>query len=142
MEFGVTPQGYHYVRGEDGGTTTIHRLVAVAEYGYEAVAGKDVHHKDGVLCLNSRENIEPVSKEDHTRKHIEAEYGDRAYRDEDVLRELYVERGLSTTQVAERLDCSYQTVNNWLRKCGIELSEAGSPWDKRSGDTTLAEGDV
>lgn len=45
----------------------------------------------------------------------------KRYRDEDTLRRLYVEEGLSSREVAERLDCSPPTVVNWLKKFGIPL---------------------
>jgi len=142
VKFDITPQGYSYVEG-DGGLTTIHRLVAVAEYGFDAVAGNDVHHKDGIQSNNSRGNVVPIDKGEHTRKHIEDEYGGRAYRDAAVLRDLYVDRGLSTTEVADRLDCSFQTVIDWLQKHNIDVREQ-SRWsyhDERN-DTDYRDEDT
>lgn len=45
---------------------------------------------------------------------------DPPWRNEDLLRELYVNRGLGTPTIGERLGCSYSTVNRWLEKFGIE----------------------
>ena len=42
------------------------------------------------------------------------------YRDESTLRELYIEKRLSTVEIAEQLDCGSTTVNNWLERHGIE----------------------
>lgn len=36
----------------------VHRLLAVAEYGFEAVAGSVVHHKNGLKWDNRSENLE------------------------------------------------------------------------------------
>ena len=46
-----------------------HRLLAVAEYGFEAVVDKQVHHKNGIPWDNRPDNIEPISQRDHIRKH-------------------------------------------------------------------------
>ena len=46
-----------------------HRLLAVAEYGFDAVVNKQVHHKNGIPWDNRPENIEPISQRDHIGKH-------------------------------------------------------------------------
>lgn len=70
------PTGYRYWGstewrpGENRRTSEIvyvHRLLAVAEYGFDAVADKDVHHKNGVKWDNRPENIEVLDKAEHTR---------------------------------------------------------------------------
>lgn len=50
----------------------IHRLLAVAEHGFDAVAEKVVHHKNGVRWDNRPENLEPMTKENHQRMHTTA----------------------------------------------------------------------
>lgn len=47
----------------------IHRLLAISEYGTEAVAGMDVHHKNGIPWDNRPANIEPLTHSDHTKLH-------------------------------------------------------------------------
>jgi transposase len=47
--------------------------------------------------------------------------GEHPWRDEDVLRELYVEKQLPAKTVADRLGCSDNTVYKWLRERGIEV---------------------
>ena len=58
---------------EDGEQTTrsvrIHRLVAVAEYGIDAVAGKEVHHKNGIPWDNRPSNLEPLTSSEHRTLH-------------------------------------------------------------------------
>jgi len=43
-----------------------------------------------------------------------------SYKDEDVLRELYVEKDLSMAEVGDRLDCSADTVSRWVNKFNID----------------------
>lgn len=47
----------------------VHRLLAVAEYGYEAVCGSDVHHINGVPWDNRPENISLMGHGEHTTHH-------------------------------------------------------------------------
>lgn len=42
------------------------------------------------------------------------------WRDEDTLRELYSEQGLSEADVGDELGCSSTTIHNWLEKHGIK----------------------
>ena len=55
------------------------------------------------------------------------------YQDKEVLEELYVEKGLSTTEVGEQFEVSSETVRRWLIKHGIELDDVGpqtdNPWN-------------
>lgn len=46
--------------------------------------------------------------------------------DRDHLYSLYVEDGLSTTEIAEQYDCCNATVSRWLEKHGIEARDFGS----------------
>lgn len=50
----------------------VHRLLAVAEFGFDAVVGKDVHHKNGIRFDNRPDNIEPLDPSEHRRLHGEA----------------------------------------------------------------------
>lgn len=47
----------------------VHRLLAVAEYGFGSVCGAEIHHKNGIPWDNRSENIEPLSEQEHKRKH-------------------------------------------------------------------------
>jgi hypothetical protein len=47
----------------------VHRLLAIAEYGTDPVAGNHVHHKNGIKWDNRPTNIEPVNHSEHARKH-------------------------------------------------------------------------
>lgn len=47
----------------------VHRLLAVAEYGFDAVADKEVHHTNQVPWDNRPENLKVLSKEEHSSIH-------------------------------------------------------------------------
>lgn len=110
----------------------VSRLLAVAEHGFDAVGpGVDIHHKNGIPWDNRPANIEVIDKGEHAALHSTGRdpYADKdtPYRDEDVLRELYVERGMSTYDVADVLDTSRTSVIRWLEKHGIERRPQGRP---------------
>jgi len=47
----------------------VHRLVAVAEYGFEAVADKHVHHENSIPWDNRPENLTPLTPAEHINEH-------------------------------------------------------------------------
>lgn len=49
----------------------VHRLVAVAEHGYDAVKDKHVHHKNGHKFDNRPCNLELLTPEEHRKLHAE-----------------------------------------------------------------------
>lgn len=59
---------FHKFRGVEK-QIAIHRLVAVAEFGFDAVIDKEIHHKNSMKCDNRPENLEPLSVEEHRRLH-------------------------------------------------------------------------
>lgn len=65
---GYHPKGYIEARCQSNGNSDrfyLHRLLVVAEYGFDAVKGMDVHHKNGIGWDNRPENIELLSPSDH-----------------------------------------------------------------------------
>ncbi len=114
--------------GDKNTTVRVHRLLAVAEHGFDALDGREVHHKNGVRWDNRSENIELLSPSEHSSRHREEEHEGRLHRDEGVLRDLYVEQGLSTYDIAEELDCTRTTVLTWLHKHDIETRDAGGAY--------------
>ena len=64
--------GYEYVAsrsGEKKDFVYIHRLLAVAEYGFVEVCDKEIHHKNRIPWDNRPENLEPLTTEEHKRLH-------------------------------------------------------------------------
>jgi len=57
------------------------------------------------------------------------EYGDQAWRDESVLRELYVGRNMTVREVGEKLGCSRNCVSEWLEKTGVGARPQGHKRD-------------
>lgn len=57
----------------------VHRLQAVAEWGIEAVKGKDVHHKNGIPWDNRVENLKPMSPSEHSSQHAKEDHADAEY---------------------------------------------------------------
>ena len=53
----------------------IHRLVAVAEYGVDAVSGMVVHHDNNIPWDNRPANLSVMNRADHTKHHHETEVG-------------------------------------------------------------------
>ncbi|WP_161973239.1 HNH endonuclease [Halostella litorea] len=75
------PAGYEYWTSKEGEDRTgrivyVHRLLAVAEHGFEAVADSDVHHSNHVPWDNRPENIELMDASDHGQYHSK-EYWER-----------------------------------------------------------------
>jgi len=64
----------HYYLGESS-FALIHRLVLVAERGFNALAHKHVHHKNGHTADNRSENLEIVDTDQHARHHFSRERG-------------------------------------------------------------------
>ena len=48
----------------------LHRLTAVAWYGWDEVVGRDIHHKNSIGWDNREENIEPIDREEHMLIHL------------------------------------------------------------------------
>lgn len=65
-------RGYETIKHSVGNVTKnypIHRLVAIAEYGYDAVQDMHVHHKNGIKWDNRPDNIELLPGTDHHKHH-------------------------------------------------------------------------
>lgn len=72
MYHGFDTKGYERVRHKHKGESFlcyIHRLLAVAVYGFDEVAGNDVHHKNNHKIDNRHENVKPMSCSNHMTHH-------------------------------------------------------------------------
>lgn len=64
--------GYIEVRASNGyeeDRVLLHRLLAIAKYGFEEVCDMDVHHKNNIPWDNRPDNIELITEEEHGRLH-------------------------------------------------------------------------
>jgi len=61
---------------------------------------------------------------------VSDEYGSTPWRDEQVMRELYHEKGLTQEEIADELGCGEGTVNRWVHKFDLEVSDIGSTNEK------------
>jgi hypothetical protein len=67
--FRTTVQGYEEIRTRTSKgleRVSIHRLLAVAEYGFDEVVDMDIHHESNIGWDNRPENIVPLSKAEHS----------------------------------------------------------------------------
>lgn len=148
MTEGVTygdSHGYPVVRVEESDrrySVPVHRLVAVAEYGFAEVAGMDVHHKNNHPSDNSPGNLEVLSAVEHSRWHAEDRWGESPWRSEKTLREMYQEEKMSLTEIGEELGCTLVTVQEWMKRRGISRRtprEARNVYRSDENQRTLAE---
>lgn len=68
----MNDKGYYIARCQAGDSDDrfyLHRLTAVAEYGFDEVVGNDVHHVNGCTWDNRPENLTPVDSGDHAKLH-------------------------------------------------------------------------
>jgi hypothetical protein len=76
--YGIDSEGYarwRVFRDGDRQEVRVHRLLAVAEEGFEALADNHVHHKNHLPWDNRPENIQVVSPEKHAKIHANEESG-------------------------------------------------------------------
>ena len=67
-----TGYGYEVIQHEYGdgyARVYMHRLLAVAEFGFDEVKDKVVHHKNGLSWDNRPDNIELMTAAEHARHH-------------------------------------------------------------------------
>lgn len=95
--FHTDKEGYELWRFNYDGVSHpigVHRLLAVAEYGFEAVRGKYIHHRNEVPWDNRPENIVPMDPRDHQHHHHQtlseedAEEIYRRYQEEDIKQQV------------------------------------------------------
>lgn len=114
----TTKRGYEYVfstfRNQQY-RVAIHRLLAVSEYGFDAVNDKAIHHKNNIPWDNRPSNIEPLSNSEHSSLH-ENDPQNRPWQDRELMRYMKYEEGLSYNELAEEWGCSISTIYRWLNR--------------------------
>ena len=76
----TAPDGYEFIQTRQQYKThrvRHHRLLAVAEYGFENVSEKVVHHRNGIPWDNRGANLELLSDSEHKRIHADGTVRDR-----------------------------------------------------------------
>ena len=105
----------------------LHRLLAVAEHGFDAVCGADVHHRNDIPWDNRPDNIRLLTRAEHAREHMNQRYADHEepYHDPEWLREQYHEQGKTLAEVGEAAGgITPQTVSYWMDKHDIERRDS------------------
>lgn len=64
----TTKEGIEEVSGSHE-SVPVHRLVMVAEHGYDAVVNRDVHHENGIKYDNRPSNLKLMTTSQHTTLH-------------------------------------------------------------------------
>lgn len=78
LPFQTTHQGYEAWKGMVDGENVwvgVHRLAAVAWFGFDAVADGLVHHENDIPWDNRGENLQPMTRSEHNKVHIRNEAG-------------------------------------------------------------------
>lgn len=66
------PHGHEFVQTKVDGENKrvlIHRLVAVAEHGFDTVTDRVIHHKNGLPWDNRPSNLELLTQSEHAARH-------------------------------------------------------------------------
>lgn len=82
-----------------------HRLLAVAEYGYNAVINNDVHHKNEIPWDNRPDNIDVLSRASHAKVHSKIKLTDNL-----LMNELYHNEEKTQRKIAEVFGISQASV--------------------------------
>jgi predicted DNA-binding protein (UPF0251 family) len=107
-----------YIGDHSETSMTVHRLLAIAEHGADAVAGSEVHHKNGIRWDNRPENIELKSKQDHMKHHAaDGVFQKKLTPDEAVeIRDRYANENVTYEELADDYGISRTTVGSIVRR--------------------------
>lgn len=104
-----------YSRDPDGKQRCmkVHRLVAIAEWGVDAVAGNHVHHKNEIPWDNRPSNLEVKTPEDHHSDHMSGSSHPQSKLTESDVRDILSRVGGDETQkeIAEDHGIAHTTVS-------------------------------
>lgn len=120
IPIGLDPHGYERISHTYRTKTeraSLHRLIAVAEYGFDAVRGNEVHHVNGVEWDNRPANLEVKSPTGHRRHHAKQRRKDGngpRYSDKETLQYLYYDQDMTMKQMGDELGCSLHVIQYWM----------------------------
>lgn len=103
--------GYEYWHSEDDWVYA-HRLLAVAEYGFNAVRGKHVHHKNNIPWDNRTDNIELLSQS----RHMEHHNSKLSWIDQIAIVEKYRNTDLSHRDLGEIYDVDNSNITRAIQR--------------------------
>jgi hypothetical protein len=100
----------------------VHRLLAVALYGFDAVRGKHVHHENGIRWDNRPGNLSVISPAEHGELH-KTNVSDYA-----ILSHIKENPDTSARELTDTLPLRYRTANGRLKQLYDEgaLDRSGS----------------
>lgn len=106
----------------------VHRLLAVAEYGFDALYGKVVHHRNDIPWLNYPDNIELMSRSEHAQHHQSGAGGSNATLTEEEAREvkrLIYQSELTQAEIGDRYGITQTAVSKI--KLGVSWGHLPDP---------------
>lgn len=118
---GMTGGGYlEWVSQYNGNRSTVRvcRLLAIAEYGFDAVQDKHVHHKNEIPWLDYADNIELLDPDEHLRHHSTGDKNPQAKITEEEaerVRELARESDMTQAEIGEKFGISQGHVSDLKR---------------------------
>jgi predicted DNA-binding protein YlxM (UPF0122 family) len=92
----------------------VHRLLAVAEYGFESVCDKQVHHKNGIRWDNRPSNIELMNEHSHMSYHWSGESNPQSKLTQTEVAEIknrYKEDDVSQSDLAEEYNVTQTSIS-------------------------------
>jgi len=116
--FGTDMDGYERVENgfkDERYTVLVHRLLMVAEHGYDNVKDSVVHHKNGVKWDNRPENLELMDLAEHTSQHLTGEgCGNSKLTENDVkeIKKLLRDSNMAQYEIANKFDVSSSTISD------------------------------
>lgn len=119
--YSMTGGGYmEWAEQCDGERSSVRvcRLLAVAEYGFDAVQDKHVRHKNEIPWLDHADNIELLEPDEHLRHHSKGDNNPQAKITEaeaERIRELAQESNMTQSEIGEMFDISQGHVSDLKR---------------------------
>jgi len=88
-------------------------------------SGPLYHQRTGALGTRAMATTQTDAKNVRINdRDIKADGGEKVWRDEEILRELYVGQRMSISEIADTLGCSHRTVRVWLERHNIDTRDA------------------